>query len=393
MKIAKGLIPFLLLIFAVSMVIGCTHTDKTDVKEVITNELDLLKNLDSDTAQKYIPYKELFPDATEKTELSKEVEEVFSLFFQDFDYKILRVSVDQNKKEAAASLKLTTIDAQALAKDYAVAHLKEAILAAADSASQNTEENSCSLEDRYLILNELLKNNKYETVKRDCSITLAQTGTDREKWEIKRTHDLENDLVGGLIAYLSDSDLLTPEETLTVYLNTLKTMDVDQMSNYLGLESLLTTSDDAKNSIASALVEQVHKNFDFKILDSEIQSYQATVNAEITTFDSNAILDAYQKELEDYLASPDAVIDGAQKRYNHSLELLLKNIEENTGTLSHPAAFSLINDGVSWKLQNDGTAIGTGIFGTLSSTPVSEESQEESQEEAPEDDSTEETQE
>lgn len=82
MKIVKGLAPFLLLIFAVSMIIGCSHTDKTDVEGVITNELDLLKNLDSDTAQKYISYKELFPDATEKTERSKEVEEVFSLFFR-----------------------------------------------------------------------------------------------------------------------------------------------------------------------------------------------------------------------------------------------------------------------------------------------------------------------
>ena len=95
MKIVKGLAPFLLLIFAVSMIIGCSHTDKTDVEGVITNELDLLKNLDSDTAQKYISYKELFPDATEKTERSKEVEEVFSLFFQDFDYRILRIKVDR----------------------------------------------------------------------------------------------------------------------------------------------------------------------------------------------------------------------------------------------------------------------------------------------------------
>lgn len=80
MKIAKGLIPLLVLIFAVSMIIGCSHSDKSDVEGVITNELDLLKNLDSDTAQKYISYQELFPDATEKTELSKEVEDVFSLF-------------------------------------------------------------------------------------------------------------------------------------------------------------------------------------------------------------------------------------------------------------------------------------------------------------------------
>lgn len=373
MKIVKGLAPFLLLVFAVSMIIGCSHSEKADVKGVITNELDLLKNLDSDTVQKYISYKELFPDATEKIELSREVEEVFSLFFQDFDYKILRIKVDKDKKEASASLKLTTIDAKALAKDYTVSHLKDAILNAADSASHNTEEQSDSMEDRYLILNELLKDHTYKTVETDCTLTLQNNGTDREDWEIRRSHDLENSLVGGLITYLSDSDLLTPEETLTVYLNTLKTMDQDQMSNYLGLESLLTTSDSAKNSIASALVEQMHKTFDFKITDSDIESYHAVIQTEITTFDSDAILKAYQKELDEYLASPDAVIDGPQKRYNHSLELLLHNIEKNTGTLTHPAVFVLTNDGASWKLQDDGHSIGAGIFGNLSVTPLAEE--------------------
>ena len=373
MKIVKGLAPFLLLVFAVSMVIGCSHSEKADVKGVITNELDLLKNLDSDTVQKYISYKELFPDAIEKTELSREVEEVFSLFFQDFDYRILRIKVDKDRKEASASLKLTTIDAKALAKDYTVSHLEDAILNAADSASPNTEEQSDSMEDRYLILNELLKDHTYKTVETDCTLTLQNNGTDKEDWEIRRSHDLENSLVGGLITYLSDSDLLTPEETLTVYLNTLKTMDQDQMSNYLGLESLLTTSDAAKNSIASALVEQMHKTFDFKITDSDVESYYAVIQTEITTFDSDAILKDYQKELDEYLASPEAVIDGAQKRYNHSLELLLRNIEKNTGTLTHPAVFILTNDGASWKLQDDGHSIGAGIFGNLSVTPLAEE--------------------
>lgn len=90
-------------------------------------------------------------------------------------------------------------------------------------------------------------------------------------------------------------------------------MDLDQMSDYLGIESLLNAPDEAKSSIASALIEQVHNNFDFKITGSDIQSYRATVEAELTTFDSSAILKAYQAELEEYLASPDAVIDGSQK--------------------------------------------------------------------------------
>ena len=95
MKITKGLLPFLLFILmSVTLLTGCSHVDKTDVEAVITNELDLLKNLDSDTTQKYVSYKELFPDTTEEIQLSNEVKEVFSLFFQDFDYKILDIDVD-----------------------------------------------------------------------------------------------------------------------------------------------------------------------------------------------------------------------------------------------------------------------------------------------------------
>lgn len=369
MKMAKAVISFLLVVLAAFAVMGCSHADKTEVKEVVTNELNLLKNLDTDTVQKYVSYNELFPDVPEETRLSTEVEEVFSLFFKDFDYKILNINVDKDNKTASAKLKLSTIDTKALAKDFDISHLEDAILQ--DAGSHDTEEDSSdTLESRYLILNGLLKNNQYKTVETDCTIELRNTGTESENWEILRTHDLENQLVGGLMTYLSDSDLLSPEETLTVYLNTLKKMDLDQMSNYLGVESLLNTSDEAKSSIASALIEQVHNNFDFKITGSDIQSYRATVEAELTTFDSSAILKAYQAELEKYLASPDAVIDGSQKRYNKSLELLLKNIENNTATTSSTVSFHLINDGVSWKLQDDGQAIGEGIFGNLSTTPV-----------------------
>lgn len=372
MKIAKNLIAFLVFILAVVCLDGCSHIDKTDVKAVISNELNLLKNLDSDTTQKYVFYKELFPDATKETGLSKEVKEVFSLFFQDFDYQILDIDVNEDKKEATAKIKLTTIDAQSLASDYAEASLKAAILKAASSDYDDTEQKTDSLEERYLILDDLLKQNHYGTVEKECTINLTDKGTSTQEWEIIRTHSLENNLVGGLMTYLSDSDLMTPEKTLTVYLDTLKTMDVDQMGNYLGLESLLNTSDSAKNSIASALVDQVHKTLDYKITNCDIQSYKATVDTEITTFDSASIISKYQEALDDYLSSADAVIDGSSKRYEHSLELLLNCIENNTDTVTSTVTFHLVNDGASWKLEENSSAIGNAIFGTLSKTPVSD---------------------
>ena len=376
MKIAKGLMPFLLFILmSVTFLTGCSHVDKTDVEAVITNELNLLKNLDSDTTQKYVSYKELFPDTTQEIELSKEIKEVFSLFFRDFDYKIRNVDVDNDTKEASVSLQLSTLDARTLAKDYAQASLETAILKAAASDTSATEETTDSLEERYLIIDSLLKKSKYETVTRDCTMTLQITGTDHDEWEIQRSHSLENDLVGGLISYLSDNNLLSPEETLTIYLNTLKSMNTEQMGNYLGIESLLNTSDSDKNSIASALVEQVHQNFDFKITNCEEQGYTATVSTTITTFDSASILNTFSQEQDAYLSSADAVIDGSEKRYQKSLEMLLNDIKNNTANITSTADFHLTNDGVSWKLDDSNTTIGNAIFGTLSNSPVSEETE------------------
>lgn len=369
MKIAKRLLPLLLFILALTG-LGCSHLDKTNVEKAITYELDLLKNLDSNTVQKYISYKELFPDATDETELSDEIQEVFSLFFQNFDYKILDIDVDKDKKTATATIRLNTIDARALARDYAEARLEKEILADAASDSQSTEESLNSLEERYLILNTLLKNQKYDTIENNCTMQLKNTGDKEEVWEIKRTHSLENDLVGGLMTYLSDSDTLSAEDTLAIYLKTLKNMDTTEMSNYLGVESILNTSDPAKNAIATALVEQVHKNFNYEVTESKVESYTASIETEITTFDSDAILSAYQKELDEYLSSPDAVIDGSQKRYQKSYEMLLNYIQDNTAVKTAPATFLLVNDGVSWKLENDNHNLGNAIFGTLTTTPV-----------------------
>ena len=372
MKTVKYLLAFFFVFLAVS-VCGCSYSAKTSAEKAIKKDLDLLKNLDSETTMKYISYQELFPDSDDNTELSDDIKEVFSLFFQNFDYKILDVSTDQNQETASAQLRLTTLDAQALARDFVSQSLQDEILKAA-SGDKNTEENENSLEQRYLRLHKLLKNNSYKTVDRNASIHLINHGSpSNPNWEITHSYSLENDLVGGLITYLSDPDLVPPDETLGVYLKTLQEMDVQQMSNYLGLDSILNTSDPAKNAIASALMEQFHSCFNYKITDTSVSGYLAEVQADLTTFDSDSILSQYEEELNTYLASADAVIDGSQKRYNKSHELLLDSIKNNTTTTTANATFHLTNDGVSWKLEDAGTELGNAIFGTLTASPVPED--------------------
>ena len=377
MKTVKHLLAFLMIILLSVFLCSCSQSAKAHAEKSIKKDLDLLKNLDSETTMQYISYQELFPDSDDSTKLSADIKEVFSLFFQNFDYKILDISVDSDEKNASAQLKLTTLDAEALASDFVSASLQEEIL---ETASGKENDNGNSLEQRYLLLYKLLKNNTYSSVERNTSIQLNNLGSSSEPdWEITHSSSLENDLVGGLITYLSDPDLVPPAETLTVYLKTLQEMDVKQMANYLGLDSILNTSDSAKNAIASALMEQFHSCFNYKISSTSVSGYLAEVDAELTTFDSNSILTQYEKELNTYLASADAVIDGSQKRYNKSHELLLDSIRNNQATITATATFHLTNDGASWKLENAGTELGNAIFGTLTASPVPEDSTEDNE--------------
>lgn len=377
MKTVKHLLAFLMIILLSVFLCSCSQSAKAHAEKAIKKDLDLLKNLDSETTMQYISYQELFPDSDDSTKLSADIKEVFSLFFQNFDYKILGISVDSDEKNASAQLKLTTLDAEALASDFVSASLQEEIL---ETASGKENDNGNSLEQRYLLLYKLLKNNTYSSAERTTSIQLNNLGSSSEPdWEITHSSSLENDLVGGLITYLSDPDLVPPAETLTVYLKTLQEMDVKQMANYLGLASILNTSDSAKNAIASALMEQFHSCFNYKISSTSVSGYLAEVDAELTTFDSNSILTQYEKELNTYLASADAVIDGSQKRYNKSHELLLDSIKNNQATITATATFHLTNDGASWKLENAGTELGNAIFGTLTASPVPEDSTEDNE--------------
>ena len=377
MKTVKHLLAFLMIILLSVFLCSCSQSAKAHAEKAIKKDLDLLKNLDSETTMQYISYQELFPDSDDSTKLSADIKEVFSLFFQNFDYKLLGISVDSDEKNASAQLKLTTLDAEALASDFVSASLQEEIL---ETASGKENDNGNSLEQRYLLLYKLLKNNTYSSAERNTSIQLNNLGSSSEPdWEITHSSSLENDLVGGLITYLSDPDLVPPAETLTVYLKTLQEMDVKQMANYLGLDSILNTSDSAKNAIASALMEQFHSCFNYKISSTSVSGYLAEVDAELTTFDSNSILTQYEKELNTYLASADAVIDGSQKRYNKSHELLLDSIRNNQATITATATFHLTNDGASWKLENAGTELGNAIFGTLTASPVPEDSTEDNE--------------
>lgn len=361
MKIKKQLLCFGLcpiLLFS-----GCSlpGNSKTLVKDTLTRELDSLKQPNSEEAQKYVSLTELFSGNAEDMQLSPESEEIFPLFFEDFDYKITDIQINSDT-QASAQVTLTTIDAASLARDFAAAKLENNILAVAKGDSS---QKSPSLEDDFLLLGELMKNTDYSSVDSTCTIELQKQN---EEWELIKNQTLENQLIGGLMTSLTDSDILPPKDTVQVYLDTLSNMDDDLMASFLGIDELVASENTEENNIAKAIINQIHKVFHYEVKDEKLQSYKAEVTVDFMTFDIDAILEAYQIQMDAYLASADAVIDGSEKRQQKSRSLLIEAIQNNEAVVTSTLVIPLIDNGILWEIQMDDASLENAFFGDLAET-------------------------
>lgn len=336
MKTFRRLLPVLLVLFLLP--IGCSGQGNSEIRKAVDTELGQLKKLDSG-----------FQDAS-------------SLFFKDFDYKILSVDVDKENQTATASVRITTLDAGDLARDYKTSLLQAEI----EKAAASSDSTPLSSSEKEHLLQDLLSENSYSTIQNTTDISLSQKDG---KWTLLRTDSLRDILAGGLYSRLDDPDLLSPSDTLAIYLRSIKEMDTDHLTNYLGVSSITGADSESKKAIAQALLLQVQQHFDYNITDTSWKGRTAIVTAVITTFDSDAILDAYQADMDSYLASPDAVIDGAEKRTELSHEKLLGYITDNTSSVTSDALFEMENDGTGWRLLHPGEDLGNALFRSLRSVP------------------------
>lgn len=351
---------FILLLLALFLT-GCGDKEQREVKKTVISEFGQLKDLDSGAVQKYLASESLFPDASTSQASATLIEEVTSQFFKDFDYKILNINTEGTT--ASCHLQVVTLDAHALAKDYQREYLIQVIMSAANGqGSPDT-----SLEQHYILLRDLLNEHTYQTVSNSCDIRLIKDGKD---WKIQKDLDLENQLVGGLISVIANPYLLTPTETVAIYFDTLKEMDTTQMCTYLGLTDIFSNSDPVSQALAEALLLQMRACFDHRVTGAQDNGSIAAVDVEITSFSYTEIISVYTKELDGYLATTDALIDGPSGRLARSNELLIDSINNNTATETNLVTLTLINDGVGWKLQPN-EKIGAALFGNFDANTAS----------------------
>lgn len=356
-------------VFCLFSLSGCQTKESPAPVALLEEQLNLIKEADSETVDQYISAETLFANSSDIESLDPDISEVFTLFFKNFDYKITGSSIQEETAEV--SLNLTTIDAKALAKDFiSESIVKQLQGEAAPSAV------TYSLQDYYLSLHGLLTNKEYDTVSSEHTIRLVKQS---EEWEIDEDQQLENILTGSFITYVGNPDLFTPEEMVALQFDTIKQFDKEQMNQFLSLDELFSADDEYKRAISKALAEQILRYLDYQITDSTDDGITAQVSMELTSCDAYSIIQNYTEQLDQYLATSEALEAGISGRLTKSNQILVDSINSNTTSATTAITLTLVNDGATWKLQMDDTMaqailgnIGDAVAG-ISTTPEGSE--------------------
>lgn len=314
-----------------------------DPEKLVDHELSFLEHSDSTTVEKYLSYEDLFPTESSDKTIPSEIKIIFPEFFRDFSYKIKKVTTDENS--ALVTVNLTTIDGNALAKEYSRRAMIKQIQNTATPSGV-----SFSLEDCYLLLGSVLEESSIPTVSSEYTISLFRNN---DQWEIEFPKDLAAAVTGNFAAHVSDVNLFTPSEIISIHLDTLKSFDCEQLTRYLALDALFTGDAEYRRTISRALANQLLSCLDYTILTEEISpdGTDASVELELTSCDCRSMMVQYKTQVEAYTQTAQALQDGISGRLNKANELLISSITNNTAVITTPVTIPLENDGANWNIQ------------------------------------------
>ncbi|MGI6006967.1 MAG: hypothetical protein ACOX8E_05680 [Ruminococcus sp.] len=334
----------LLLVFLFICLSGCSNEKEEAVTDCIARELKPLKSSNTEEISSYFAQAGLLSDLPDE-KLPEDVADVFLLFFQDFDYSIKDITISEDGSKASALLEFQTLDAKTLAKDFVSQTIETELQ---NQAMPSRVE--YSLEDYYRLLGQLLQNNDYGTVKSEYTVSLTNEGG---QWSVTRDEELDNVLTGNFVTYGADPDLLTSEEVIALYFDTIKSFDTEQINRFLDLDELFSADDEYKRTIAKALAGQILQYLDYSVTGSESDGITSEVTVDVTTCDWNSIIQKYREEVAAYTSTSQALADGMSVRLTKANQILLDCIDNNTSSSTTSVTLTLENDGTNWKLQTD----------------------------------------
>lgn len=328
---SSGLI---LLVCSAALYTGCGYAGP---EKAVRKELDSIQKLNEDTITSFISYEDVENAAGQSAAAQTDATEAIRLFFQNFKYHIDASSQSKDGSTATVTVSITNLDAKALATDLCRALYQNSLNYA---SSEDTTDTSS-----FTLMKNCLETNDYPTATTTATFHLAG---DNNNWTIQPSTQLENELAGGLVTYLSDPYLLAPEDILDLTLAPFRDFTSEDWQNYLNISDVFAVGTEQADTIDQLLFQQISQFFDYEITDTvqDGDTAQATVN--ITSLDLNAVIESSLGPLRDYGTSTASIRDSSEIFNKKTGQILIDALENNISSTITPVTILLYNDGHTW---------------------------------------------
>lgn len=329
------------LLFLCSLILtGCGYAAP---EKTVRQEMDLIRKLDESAIQAFVSYEDIKLANSASPEIGPETTEAIKLFFNNFKYRIRSSSVSNNNTAATVTLSIKNIDAQALAKDLCRSIIENA------SASGNSPQEE-SITASFALMKKCLEENDYPIRETEATVRLInQNG----RWVIPEDPQFEDELTGGLVSYLQDPYLLTPQEVLECTLDPFTAFTGQQWHDYLDMDDVFTTGSELADDIDLALCQQIAAFFQYEIKDVTQDGDFASATVVITSLDLESILTVCKDNLLEYAKTTESIRATDAEISQKTASLLLDALNANKDSVENAVPISLVNNGYTWEVHPD----------------------------------------
>lgn len=328
---------FLLIFLCTSLLLtGCGYAGP---EKAVKQELSLIQKLDESTIKAFISYEDIRISGSASAEVDPDAAEAVKLFFQNFKYKILSSSVSDDETTATVTISVKNLDAKALAKDLCLAMI--------NASARQTDAATVS---SFTLMKKCLEKNTYPEVKTEAVFHLTnQSGN----WVIQESAELEDQLTGGLVSYLQDPYLLTPEEVLAATLEPLQTFDAQMWCEYLDLNDVFSTDSSVSEEIDLALADRLAEYYDYEILGSTQDDKTAYVEVKMSSLNLTEVMDQCRSALLAYAQTTESIRATDTELAEKTAQILLESLNACTSASETTLTVRMVNNGYTWEVLLD----------------------------------------
>ncbi len=311
-------------------------------EQVVRNDLNRIRELDADTIQSFVSYENLINSDLTSAALNDKTVEAVSLFFKNFNYKILQKQTEGDT--ASVTVRITNIDMHALASDLLRAILTESVDIYRDSGERQTD-------NYYELLYDTLSAKTYETKN---TTAVFQLRKDESGWVILADSELENALVSGFISYINDPHLLPVSEILSIHLDAFRELSPEQWADYLAADDIFALyNEEYSHKIDAEYISQLANAFDYEIIKCTEEDKSAEAVVRIRSVNMSNVLAIYKEKLLSYAQTTRSLRDDSVSFSNETSRLLLESLRENDKTTGTDVTIHMRNTGKLWEIQFD----------------------------------------